>query len=86
MILSFEDSKMRIVSPLDPLEGQQYADNVWGKCYEGDLDNMYISSTLDDYVNLTIDGKLSWQSVRSCLSESGKHWKTGRTKCMKYVM
>ena len=30
-ILSFEDSEIRVVAPIDPLEGQQYVESVHSK-------------------------------------------------------
>ena len=69
--MSFEDSEMHVVSSIDPLEGQCYVNSVRGEFHEGCLDNIYdISSTLDDYINPTIDGKLSWQSVSLFSSDS----------------
>ena len=29
MVISFEDNKMRVVSPVDPLEGQRYVEPVY---------------------------------------------------------
>ena len=59
-ILSFEDDEMRVVSPIDPLEGQRYLETVNSEG-EGDyLDNIYSVNTLQDYyVNPTMDGKPS---------------------------
>ena len=64
---------MRVVAPIDPLEGQRYVEPVKGEYHEGYLDNIYnISSTMDDYINLVADGKLSWRSVICCSSDSGE--------------
>ena len=64
---------MRVVAPIDPLQGQHYVKLVKGEYHEGYLDNIYnISSTMDDYINLAADGKLSWQSVICCSSDSGE--------------
>ena len=72
-ILSFEDSEMQVVSSIDPSEGQRYVNSVRGEFHEGYLDNIYnISYTLDDYINPTIDGKLSRWSVISCSLDSGE--------------
>ena len=51
---------------------------VQGEYDEGEMDNIYnISSEMDDYVNMIIDGMLSWWSVISCSSDSSealKNW------------
>ena len=31
MILSFEDNEMRVVSPIDPLEGQRYIEPIYNE-------------------------------------------------------
>ena len=57
-ILSFEDTELRVVSPIDPLEGHKYVEQVNIEGQEGYLDNIYnISSAMDDYANPTTDGK-----------------------------
>ena len=72
MILSLEDSKIRVVAPIDPLEGQRYVEPIHSKGKDNYLYKFYnIMYTKEDYINPTSDGKLSWPSVRSCTSNSG---------------
>ena len=40
-ILSFEDIEMRVVSPIDPLEGQRYVEPVYNDGYVDYLDHIY---------------------------------------------
>ena len=70
-ILTFEYSEQRVVTPIDPMEGQRYVDQV-NREGQGDyLDHIYnITSTMDDYVNPMVDEKFSWQSVSSYTSDS----------------
>ena len=64
---------MWVVSPIDPLEGQRYVELVKGEHQEWYLDNIYnISSTMDDYINPTTNGNLSWKSVNQCSLDSGE--------------
>ena len=71
--LSFEDDEMRVVAPIDPLEGQIYVEQVFNKGQCDDLDNIYNVTTLkEDYINPTVDGNLSKRCVSSCTSESGE--------------
>ena len=59
-ILSFEDEEMRVVSPIDPLEGQRYVEPVNSEGHGDYTDHIYNISTLKyDYVNLIADGNLS---------------------------
>ena len=70
-ILSFEDSKMRMVAPIDPLEGQLNFEPVHSEGRRKYLDQLYnVMSSKDDYINPTIDGNLSWRSVILCTSDS----------------
>jgi hypothetical protein len=63
------------MTPLDPSEGQRYIEPTRGN----DIDNLYnMTAWMEDYVNPTIDGALSWRSVSSCASysEAGlENWK-----------
>ena len=62
-----------MVTPIDPLKGQRYVDLVNSEGRGDYLDHIYnITSRGDDYVNPTTNGKLSWQSVSSCTSDSGE--------------
>ena len=40
-ILSFEDNEMRVVSPVDPLEGQRYVEPVYNEGWGDYLDQIY---------------------------------------------
>ena len=74
-----EDDEMRVVSPIDPLEGQIYVKPVYIEGKGEYLDQIYNSTALkDDYINRTVDGNLSWRSNSSCTSYSGEaleNWK-----------
>ena len=41
MILSFEDSKLRVVAPIDPLEGKRYVEPVSSEGQGNYLDQLY---------------------------------------------
>jgi len=60
--------------PLDTTKGRRYVEPTKGK----DLDNLYnVIAQMDDYVNPTTDGALSWQSIsyrESDSKEALKHW------------
>ena len=64
-ILSFEDDEMRVVSPIDPQDGQRYVELVNNEGQGDYLDHICNVNTLkDDYVNPIVDGNLSWKSTR----------------------
>ena len=78
-ILSFKDDEMRVVSPIDPLEGQRYVDPIYNQGQGDYLDQIYNVTALQEYyINLTADGNLSWKSASSCTSDLGEaleNWK-----------
>ena len=64
---------MRVVSPIDPLEGQRYVEPVYNEGQGDYLDQIYNVTVLqEDCINSTVDGKLSWKSASSCTSNSGE--------------
>ena len=70
---------MRVVSPIDPLEGHRYVKLVYSEGQGDYLDHIYnINTPKDDYINPTMDGNLRWRSTSSCTSDSGEaleNWK-----------
>ena len=72
-IISFEDEEMRVVAPLDPLEGPRYLEPVFNEWHGDHLDTIYNITTLwEDYINPTVDSNLSWKCDSSCTSDSGE--------------
>jgi len=70
----FEKKLLCIVVPLDLDEGARYTEPV----RDDDLDYIYKIAMRDqDWVNLTIDRRILWESESSCTSDSDeevKHW------------
>ena len=59
-ILSFKDNERRVVSPIDPLEGQRYVEPVYNDGQGDYLDHIYnVTSIQEDYINPIADGNLS---------------------------
>jgi hypothetical protein len=69
----FEGGGFKVTVPLDPLEARRYVEPTRDK-----IDNLYnMIAHMDDYVNRTADGALSWRSMSSCtsnLKEGLEHW------------
>jgi hypothetical protein len=69
----FEGGGLKVTTPLDPMEASRYVEHA-----RKEIDNLYNMTTrMDDYVNPTTDGALSWRSIRSCASNSEEgieHW------------
>ena len=64
---------MRVVMPIDPLEGHRYVKPLKGEYHEGNLDTIYnIFSMMDDYINPMNDGKLVRRSLSSYSLDSGE--------------
>ena len=73
MILSFEDEKMRVVSPIDPFKGHRYVELVYNEGHGDYLDQIYnVTAMQENYISLTIDGTLRWKCASSCASDSGE--------------
>ena len=70
---------MRVVSHIDPLEGQIYVEPIYNDIQGDYLDQIYnVTAMKEDYINPTTDGNLSWKSASSCTSDSGEaleNWK-----------
>jgi hypothetical protein len=70
----FEVGYLKVIVPLDPSEGKRYIEPTRGN----DINNLYnMNARMEDYVNSTTDGALSWRSISSCASdlEAGlEHW------------
>ena len=51
---------MRVVSPIDPLEGQRYVEPVYNEKKIDYLNQIYnVTAMQEDYINTTTDGNLS---------------------------
>ena len=58
-ILSFEDEEMRVVSPIDPFEGQRYVEPVYNEGQVNYLDQIYnVTAMHEDHISPTTDGNL----------------------------
>ena len=79
IILSFEYPQIRMVMPIDPLEGKRYFEPVNSEGQGNCMDQLYnIMSSRKYYINPTTDGKLNQRNVSSCTSDSGnvlENWK-----------
>jgi hypothetical protein len=64
---------LKVTAPLDPKEARRYVEPT-----RKEIDKLYnMTVCMDDYVNPTTDGLISWRSIRSCAldSEEGlEHW------------
>ena len=86
---------MKVVSPIDPFEGQRYVEPIYN---EGQGDYLIqISNVIamqEDYTSPTTDGNLSWKYPSSCTSNSGEaleNWKNrlhevSMRRCARVIM
>ena len=69
--MTFEGHNIRIIAPLDPSMGPRYSETICAKEEAREIDDFYkMTTTRDDYINLTADGTLSWRYASSCTSDS----------------
>jgi len=60
-----------VISPLDPKDGQRYVETIRGGMAAEGLDNIYkVTKSVEDYINPTTDGNISWRGISSCTSDS----------------
>jgi hypothetical protein len=67
--MTFESRDYKVISPLDPSEGERF---VKSTCLDLDeISQLYRKTMHDaDYINQTPDGILSWRSITSCTTNS----------------
>jgi len=74
----FEKKSLCVVVPLDPAEGARYTEPVHDDERNNDLDCIYkITMRYQDCMNLTADGRISWERENSCtsdLDDEVEHW------------
>jgi hypothetical protein len=69
--MTFEGDGLRVIAPLDPNEGRRYTEPIKEEDYAYELENIYkLKERQHDYINSTIDGKLSWRSDNTCSLDS----------------
>ena len=67
--MTFELCEYRVISPLDPSEGERFVEPT---CLDlEEINQLYRTTTREeDYVNPTTDGVLSWRTITSCAYDS----------------
>lgn len=67
----FKKKSLRVVVPLDLAEGARYNELVRNDDSDDDLDCIYkITAREQDWVNMTADGRISWECESSCTLDS----------------
>jgi len=67
----FEKKSLCIVIPLDPAEGACYTEPIRDDEIDDDLDHIYKITVRDqDWVNLTAEGRISWEHIEACILDS----------------
>ena len=70
---------MRVVSPIDPFEGQRYVEPIYNEGQVDYLNQIYnVTAMHEDHISPTTDGNLSWKCASSCTSnsiEALENWK-----------
>ena len=75
---------MRVVSPIDPLEGHRYVETIYNKGKGDYLEYIYnVTGMKEYYIILTVDGNLIWKSASSCKSYLGEALENVKTSYMR---
>jgi hypothetical protein len=65
MHISFETDTLCVVVPLDPYEGDCYNETIYEDAQRSGIENILkVMGSREDYINPSVDGKLSWRSVK----------------------
>jgi hypothetical protein len=63
--MPFETDTLHVVTPLDPYEGDYYNDLVDEDAQSSTIESICkVMGCMEDYINPTVDGELSWRSVK----------------------
>jgi hypothetical protein len=67
--ISFESGEYRVIAPLDPSEGERFAEPA---CLDlEEINQLYRTTTQEEYyVSPNAYGVHSWRSITSCMSDS----------------
>ena len=69
--MTFEDAQIRVIAPLDPLQGPRYVEPIRAEEEEFNIDNLYqMTANQNDDINPTTVGNISWQCDSSSASDS----------------
>lgn len=67
----FEKNGTKFIVPLDPSEGARYTEPVREEYDDEDIENIYNLIVWDeDWINTTVDGRISWEKDSSCVLDS----------------
>ena len=67
------NSEIKVVAPIDPLQGKIYDKPVHSEGQGDYIDHIYnITYVGDDYINPTTGGNMGWWRVSSCTSDLGE--------------
>ena len=58
--MTFEDVQIRVIAPLDPLQGPRYVEPIRAEEEAYNIDNLYqVTANQNDYINPTAEGNIS---------------------------
>ena len=67
----FEDVQIQVIAPLDPFQGPRYIEPIWAEEEARNMESLYqMTTNQNDYINLTVEGKISWWCDISCALDS----------------
>ena len=59
--MTFEDTQIRVIAPLDPLQGLRYIEPIQAEEEARNMESLYqMTMNQGDYINPTIEGNISW--------------------------
>ena len=59
--MTFEDGQIRVIAPLDPLQGPRYIEPIRAEEEARNMESLYqMTVNQSDYINPTVEGNISW--------------------------
>ena len=69
--MTFEDTQIRVIAPLDPFQGPIYIEPIQVEDEARNMESLYqMTTNQSDYINPTAEGNISWRCDSSCASDS----------------
>ena len=69
--MTFEDAQIRVIAPLDPLQGPRYIEPIRAEEEARNMDSLYqMTANQSNYINPTMKENISWRCNSSCASNS----------------
>ena len=65
--ITFEDTQIQVIAPLDPFQGPRYIEPIQAEDEARNMESLYqMTANQSDCINSTVEGNISWRCDISC--------------------